>query len=238
MNGALANRTRRLILAALGGGIAACHHAQVQPAATVPAGAASGPVTSSPGAIARAKADSVRLPYTKADIAFMTGMIGHHAQAIVMSRMAPTHGASAEIRTLAARIINSQQDEITAMQRWLRDRQQPVPDATSSSMPMMMNDMPGMSGAMMHHMLMPGMLTEEQMKTLDASRKKAFDENYLTFMIQHHRGALSMVKDLFATDGAGQDELVFKFASDANVDQTTEIARMERMLFMLKLEKK
>ncbi|MEP6764393.1 MAG: DUF305 domain-containing protein [Gemmatimonadaceae bacterium] len=199
--------------------------------------------TSGPSAIARAKADSTRLPYTKADIAFMTNMIGHHAQAIVMSRLAPTHGANAEIRTLAARIINSQQDEITAMQRWLRDRQQPVPDGTTNAMPMMAHDMSGatngsMSGQMMHNFLMPGMLTDEQMKTLDASRKNDFDENYLTFMMQHHRGALSMVKALFGTDGAGQDELVFKFASDVNVDQTTEIARMERMLFMLKLGKK
>ncbi|MEP6779834.1 MAG: DUF305 domain-containing protein [Gemmatimonadaceae bacterium] len=238
MNGALANRASGLVLAVLCAGSAGCHNAQVQSTPTAPSSGPSVPITSSASAIARAKADSARLPYTKADIAFMTGMIGHHAQAIVMSRMAPTHGASPEIRTLAARIINSQQDEITAMQRWLRDRQQPVPDEATGAMPMMMHDMPGMRGSMMHTMLMPGMLTEEQMKTLHASRKKAFDENYLIFMMQHHRGALSMVKDLFAADGAGQDELVFKFASDANVDQTTEIARMERMLFMLKLEKK
>ncbi len=186
---------------------------------------------SAPAAIARAKADSLRYPYTPADVAFMTNMIGHHAQAIVMATMAPTHGANAEIRTLAARIIISQQDEIAIMQRWLGDRQQPVPSATGGAMPMMMH-------GQMHEMLMPGMLTAAQMQTLDASRKNAFDENFLTFMMQHHRGALSMVKDLFATDGAGQDETVFKFASDVNVDQTTEIARMERMLFMLKLGKK
>ncbi|MDQ6611045.1 MAG: DUF305 domain-containing protein [Gemmatimonadota bacterium] len=154
--------------------------------------------------------------------------------------MAPTHGASSEVRTLAARIINSQADEIAIMQRWLRDRQQPVP-AADAPMPMMMHgpthQMP-MPGGAMSGMMMPGMLTEAQMQQLDASRKTEFDENFLTFMIQHHRGAVSMVKELFATDGAGQDELVFKFASDVNVDQTTEIARMERLLFMLKLGKK
>jgi uncharacterized protein (DUF305 family) len=84
-------------------------------------------------------------------------------------------------------------------------------------------------------MLMPGMLTEAQMKQLDAARGSEFDRLFLTFMMQHHRGAVSMVKDLFGTYGAGQDETVFKFASDVNVDQTTEIARMEKLLTQLKL---
>lgn len=197
-------------------------------------------------AIERARADSARYPYTKADIDFMTGMIHHHAQAIEMSQWAPTHGASAEVQRLAARIINAQRDEIGTMQRWLRARNQPVPDASHDGMDMRasmhggmagMHDMHAMhqaSGAsddqQTHAMLMPGMLTEEQMKELDAARGSEFDRLFLTFMIQHHSGAVSMVKDLFGSYGAAQDELVFKFASDVNVDQTTEIARMRKML--------
>jgi uncharacterized protein (DUF305 family) len=177
-------------------------------------------------AIARARADSARHPYTAADIAFMSGMISHHAQAVVMARWAPTHGASASIRTLCARIINAQQDEIATMQHWLGDRRQPVPEVSPTGM---MMDMGGTG----HEMLMPGMLTPEQMHELDQAQGPEFDQLFLMFMIQHHRGALSMVKDLFASYGAGQDELTFKLASDINVDQTTEIARMQKMLVAL-----
>ena len=180
-------------------------------------------------AIAKAQADSARYPYTAADVHFMTGMIGHHSQAIVMAGWAPSHGASPTVQTLADRIINSQRDEIVTMQRWLRDRRQPVPEAGTMGMKMMMDGEE-------HVMLMPGMLTDAQMKQLDAARGSEFDRLFLTFMIQHHTGAVSMVKDLFATYGAAQDELVFKFASDVNVDQTTEIARMKRMLAMLMFE--
>ena len=179
-------------------------------------------------AAARARADSVRLPYTQADVDFMSHMIGHHAQAIAMSRWAPTHGASPSVRVLADRIINAQQDEILTMQTWLRDRHEPVPEANPAGMKMMM-------GGMEHMMLMPGMLTEEQMKQLDQARGPEFDRLFLTFMMQHHRGAVAMVKQLFDTYGAGQDETVFKFASDVNVDQTTEIARMDKMLIALTL---
>ena len=174
-------------------------------------------------AIAQARADSLRHPYTEADIRFMSGMIHHHAQAIVMARWAPTHGASPAVQRLCDRIINAQQDEILTMQAWLRDRRQPVPDATATGMMMNM-------GGMEHEMLMPGMLTDEQMKQLDAARGPEFDRLFLIDMIQHHKGAVSMVKDLFDSYGAGQDEVVFKFASDVNVDQTTEIARMEKLL--------
>jgi len=155
-------------------------------------------------------------------------MIHHHAQAIVMARWAPTHGASPAVQRLSDRIINAQQDEILTMQAWLRDRQQAVPDATATGMKMTM-------GGMEHEMLMPGMLTDEQMKQLDAARGPDFDRLFLTYMIQHHKGAVSMVKDLFDTYGAGQDEVVFKFASDVNVDQTTEIARMEKLLVSVTL---
>ena len=177
-------------------------------------------------AIARARADSVRHPYTAADVHFMSSMIGHHAQAIVMSRWAPTHGASASVQTLAARIINAQQDEIATMQQWLRDREQAVPEARATGMKMMIDGVE-------QEMLMPGMLTEPQMKQLDEARGPEFDRLFLTFMIQHHRGAVSMVTDLFGSYGAGQDEVVFKFASDVNVDQSTEIARMQKMLVAL-----
>jgi uncharacterized protein (DUF305 family) len=177
-------------------------------------------------AMAKARADSAQYPYTNADVGFMTGMIAHHAQAIVMSRMAPSHGASASIRTLAERIINAQQDEIATTQMWLRDRNKPVPDPNTSGMQMPMN---GSMGSM-QPMLMPGMLTEAQMKQLDAARGKEFDRLFLTFMIRHHQGAVKMVSDLFDTNGAAQDQTVFKFASDVNADQTTEIARMQRML--------
>ena len=180
-------------------------------------------------AIAKARADSARFPYTTADVNFMSGMIHHHAQAIVMAKMAPSHGAGASVRTLCDRIINAQQDEITAMQRWLRDRNQTVPEATATAMKMVMNGME-------HDMLMPGMLSDAQMTQLDEARGPAFDRLFLTGMVQHHKGAVSMVADLFNTYGAAQDELTFKFASDVQVDQITEIARMQRMLFMLELE--
>lgn len=177
-------------------------------------------------AIAKAKADSIIHPYTQADIDFMSGMIQHHAQAIVMANWAPTHGASPAILTLCERIINSQQDEIATMQTWLRDRQLPVPHPSAAGMTMTMN-------GKAHAMLMPGMLTDDQLKELDAARGPEFDRLFLGFMIQHHRGAVTMVDDLFRSYGAGQDELVFKFASDVNIDQTTEIARMEQMLLTL-----
>lgn len=173
--------------------------------------------------VAKARADSARVPYTEADVFFMQGMISHHAQAIVMAKWAPTHGASPAVQTLCARIINAQTDEITLMQQWLRDRNQTVPAAVPAPMRMKMN------GTYMT-MLMPGMLTDEQLKQLDSARGPEFDKLFLRDMIQHHKGAVSMVKDLFATEGAGQDEQTFKFASDVNVDQTTEIARMQKML--------
>lgn len=190
--------------------------------------AAPAPATALPAGVAQAEADSVRNPYTAADVHFMQSMIGHHSQAIAMATWAPTHGASGSVRTLAERIINAQQDEIVTMQTWLADRHQTVPAA--GPMKMMMNGKETV-------MLMPGMLTDEQMHQLDLAKGADFDRLFLTDMIQHHKGAVSMVKDLFGTYGAGQDEVIFKFASDVNVDQTTEIARMERMLNSFALEK-
>ncbi|MGI8766041.1 MAG: DUF305 domain-containing protein [Gemmatimonadaceae bacterium] len=183
-------------------------------------------------ALARARADSARHVYAAADVHFMTAMIGHHTQAITMARWVPSHGTSSSERTLAERIINSQQDEIATMQQWLRDRGLPVPEpnAAAHSMGMMM----GRTG---QGMLMPGMLTEVQMQQLDQARGAAFDQLFLADMIQHHRGAVSMVQDLFGSYGAAQDDAVFKIASDINVDQTTEIARMERMRATMMLGK-
>jgi uncharacterized protein (DUF305 family) len=161
--------------------------------------------------------------YTAADIQFMNGMISHHAQALVMAGWAASHGASPPILTLTARITNAQQDEIAGMQKWLRDRGQPVPEANPHGMTMKMDGMD-------HTMLMPGMLTDSQLKQLDAARGKEFDRLFLTFMIQHHRGAVTMVQGLFDTYGAAQDITVFKLASDISADQTTEIERMQKML--------
>jgi uncharacterized protein (DUF305 family) len=221
------------------GGIATLLAAMVVAAAGAASPAAAqnlpAPSPNMPGeaaAIAKARVDSARYPYTKADIDFMTGMIGHHSQAIVMANMAPTHGASSSLLTLSERIKNAQQDEIHTMQQWLTDRQLPVPDG-HSPMKMAMNDSSMNMSGMAQQPLMPGMLTPEQMKQLDAAHGPDFDRLFLTFMIQHHTGALTMVQKLFNSYGAAQDELVFKFASDVNVDQTTEIARMKRMLVAL-----
>lgn len=157
------------------------------------------------------------------DVEFMSGMIGHHAQAIVMAKWAPTHGGSASLQIMAARIINAQEDEIATMQQWLKDNRQPSPDPSVQGMKMKMDGME-------HVMLMPGMLTDEQMKQLDAARGVVFDRLFLTFMIQHHNGALTMVEKLFGSYGAAQDEVVFKFANDVSADQGSEIDRMHRML--------
>ena len=160
-------------------------------------------------AIYRSRAEAGLRDAHEADIRFMTHMIPHHAQALVMAGFAPANGASPSIRTLCARIINAQTDEIAIMSRWLSDRGLPVPREP------------------MH---MPGMLTPEQLEELAAARGSDFDRLFLEYMIQHHKGAVSMVRDLFATDGAAQDDFVFKLASDIHVDQATEIARMELML--------
>jgi uncharacterized protein (DUF305 family) len=155
--------------------------------------------------------------YTEADVHFMQGMIGHHAQAVTMAGWAPSHGAGGDVRILCERIVVSQQDEIASMQRWLRDHHETVPDANDR-----MAQMPGM--------LMPGMLTPEQMAQLEHATGSEFDQLFLRFMIQHHEGALTMVKALMESQGAAQDEVIFKFASDVNADQTAEIDRMAHLL--------
>ncbi len=206
-------------------------------------GGGPGPVTTAPSphpagttpqaadtaAIAKAQRDSARLPYTEADIRFMSGMISHHAQAILMAGWALENSTNPSVRTLAGRIINAQQDEIALMQGWLRDRRQPVPEASPHGMRMTMNGME-------HHMRMPGMLDEAELKRLQAARGADFDVLFVRSMIRHHEGAVRMVRELFGTPGAGQDDVVFKFASDVHVDQATEIERMRRMLVALTFE--
>lgn len=170
---------------------------------------------------AAAQQPSGRPPYTAADVQFMRGMIVHHAQAVLIAGWAPSHGAGAALRVLCERIVVAQQDEIALMQAWLRERQEAVPSPDSQG-----HSMPGMH----HAMLMPGMLTPAQLAQLDSARGPEFDRLFLTLMIQHHRGAITMVDELLRVQGAAQDGQVFRFAADVNVDQTTEIDRMNRML--------
>lgn len=174
--------------------------------------------------------------HTQADVDFMQGMIIHHAQAVVMSDWAASHGARSNLQLLCKRIALSQRDEITMMQHWLQDRHLAVPDPLH-----MLHDEAGpvhdMSGMGMpgmdmgdHPMMMKGMLTAAEMHQLDAARDTAFDRLYLTGMIKHHEGALDMVAKLFTTPGAGQQSEIFAFATDVDASQRAEIARMEAIL--------
>jgi len=167
--------------------------------------------------IARDKAvDVSRVGHTLADVRFMQGMIGHHAQAVEMTELLATRTASDAMRKLGQRIQVSQTDEIKMMERWLSTHGEEVPSAHA------------------HHMmgvtLMPGMLTPEEMERLSAANGAEFDRLFLAGMIKHHEGALVMVKELFATPGAGQESDIFAFASDVDADQRMEIDRMSTML--------
>ena len=164
-----------------------------------------------------------RYPFTAADTHFMSGMIPHHAQAVLIAGWAPSHGAREDVRLLCERIVVGQRDEIALMQTWLRDRNQPVVAADATHLKMKMDGVE-------HDMLMPGMLTPEELAQLDRARGPEFDRLFLMAMIKHHEGAISMVDQLFGSEGAGQDEVVFRFASDVYADQTTEIERMTKML--------
>ena len=170
-----------------------------------------------------ARADSATMRFSPADVAFMTGMIRHHGQAIEMATLSPSRGASPSILTLSGRVINAQRDEIALMRSWLADRGQPVPPPDGS---IAGGGLPG--GVQSMHA--PGMLTPEQMAGLRGTTGPSFDRRFLRSMIQHHQGAVTMVDELFATDGAALDETVFRLASAIRVDQITEISRMERML--------
>ena len=160
--------------------------------------------------------DLSRIKYTLADVQFMQGMIGHHAQALEMTDLLFSRSNRVDMRLLAHRIEVSQADEINLMQNWLmvRDKEVPNPDP--------------------HHsqgtMLMPGMLTPKEMNHLAEATGSVFDRRFLEYMIKHHEGALIMVDELFSSPGAGQESEIFFFASDVDADQTIEINRMHRML--------
>lgn len=158
--------------------------------------------------------------YTEADVGFMSGMIPHHAQAVLMAAWVPERSAREDVRILAARIIVAQQDEMRLASNWLRERGEAVPNADAAPA---MHD-----GA--HRLLMPGMLTADELSQLESARGAAFDRLFLTSMIRHHEGALTMVDQLFDSYGAAQDETVFRFASDVYADQLAEIERMTTML--------
>ncbi len=188
------------------------------------AGANAGPQIVQPGAPgessrvidADAASDLSRVQHTPADVRFMQGMVGHHAQALEMAALLPSRTSRDEMKLLARRIEVSQADEIKMMQEWLKSRGQEVPAEHA------------------HHAhgatLMPGMLTSEEMTRLAASSGVEFDRLFLAFMIKHHEGALTMVQELFATPGAGQEPDIFAFASDVDADQRMEIDRMGAML--------
>jgi uncharacterized protein (DUF305 family) len=169
--------------------------------------------------------------YTAADVRFMQGMIGHHAQALAMTALIPTRSSRQDIRMLGQRITVSQKDEIAMMQQWLRDRHQQVParDAQPGMQPMGGNSM-NMPGMAMSDTLMPGMLTSEQLAKLAKTSGDEFDKLFLGDMIRHHEGALVMVKSLLGTTGSGQEAEVFRFASEVDSDQRAEIARMNALL--------
>lgn len=169
--------------------------------------------------------------YTAADVRFMQGMIGHHAQALAMTALIPTRSSRQDIRMLGQRIQVSQKDEIAMMQQWLRDRHQQVPtrDAQPGGQTMAGNSM-NMPGMTMSDTLMPGMLTSEQLAELAKTTGDEFDKLFLADMIRHHEGALVMVKSLLGTTGSGQEAEVFRFASEVDTDQRAEIARMNALL--------
>ena len=169
-------------------------------------------------------------PPSPADVQFMQGMITHHVQAVEMTALIESHTENKNLRSLGARISRSQSDEIKFMKRWLAARGQPIP-----------KEMHGMHHVNMAHepmTLMPGMLTPEQMEALRKARGEEFDHLFLRGMIQHHGGALTMVKELFDTAGAGQDAELFNFATDVDSGQRAEIRIMQTMLEKKPLEDK
>ncbi len=178
-----------------------------------------------PGAPSKTLPSSTRAilpPRSPADVEFMQGMILHHAQAVEMTAMIPSHTQNKDLRSLGARISSSQSDEINFMKRWLAARGESVPKA--------MPKMPGMDMPYETMVRMPGMLTPQQMEALQRAKGIAFDRLFLVGMIQHHNGALTMVKELFDTPGTGQDAELFNFATDADNSQRAEIRIMETLL--------
>jgi uncharacterized protein (DUF305 family) len=169
-----------------------------------------------------ARADTGRRRHTAADAEFMRHMIGHHAQALEMTKVVPTRTSRDDMRLLAERIDVSQRDEIGLMRQWLQQRNEelPSPDVHHHA-------------AMGHGRLMPGMLTSAELERLTKASGTDFDRLFLEYMIRHHEGALTMVKDLFGTPGAAQETETYRFATDVEADQRAEIARMRALLAKL-----
>ena len=154
----------------------------------------------------------------------------HHAQAVEMTALIESHTTNKDLGLLGARISHSQSEEIKFMRRWLEARSEPTEmPAKMGGMNMSGTDMSGMDMSK-HEMLMPGMLTKAQMDALRNAQGKEFDRLFLTGMMQHHGGALTMVKDLFDTAGAGQDAVLFNFVTDVDSGQRAEIRIMQGML--------
>jgi uncharacterized protein (DUF305 family) len=186
-----------------------------------------------PGAPSKTLPSSTRAvlpPRSPADVEFMQGMILHHAQAVEMTAMIPLRTPTKGLRSLGARISSSQSDEINFMKRWLAARGEAVPVAMPKMPGMDMAHQPSHEPSHVTMARMPGMLTPQQMEALQKAKGVEFDRLFLLGMIQHHNGALTMVKDLFDTAGAGQDAELFNFATDADNSQRAEIRIMETML--------
>jgi uncharacterized protein (DUF305 family) len=208
-----------LLVAGLAGSLTATGNAQQQ--------SGSAPIVQpgAPGAPSKTLPPSTTAsapPLSRADVDFMQGMIMHHSQAVEMTGLIPSHTQNKEVRAIGERISRSQADEIKFMRRWLEARGQ----STSMSMP----GMPGMDTSGKPMPMMPGMLTPQQMDALRHATGAEFDRLFLTGMIQHHGGALTMVKDLFDSPGAGQDAELFDFATDVDSGQRAEIRIMQNML--------
>jgi uncharacterized protein (DUF305 family) len=167
---------------------------------------------------------------TEADVKFMQGMIMHHTQAVEMVALMPGRTTNPQLMEFGKRISISQTDEINWMKRWLTNRNKPISEMGDMA-GMNMGGMSGMAGmGGMEMPLMPGMLTTEQMDALRKAKGAAFDHLFLTGMIQHHTGALTMVTDLFNTPSAGQDPQLFDFTADVSSTQEGEINAMQDML--------
>ena len=214
--------TRRLVPLLLVSLLGAACRTAAPVAGAAPTGAPGGGIVQ-PGApgqpnkvlSAEAASDLSKVQATPADVKFMQGMIGHHAQALEMTALIPSRTSRNEMKLLGQRISVSQADEIEMMKTWLKVRGQEIPSEHAHHMP----------GGMM-----PGMLSDEQMAELTAATGEAFDKLFLRYMIQHHEGALSMVEDLFKTPGAGQEGGINAFAADVDSDQRMEIDRMRALL--------
>lgn len=203
--------------------VAACGPAtRAAPAAAAPAAEAAPAAAPAPGPRA----------YTAADVRFMQHMIVHHAQALEMTALVAERTQNEAIRRLAQRIEVSQHDEIAQMQRWLRERGEEVPSLASAGehATHAQHDAHGAHGGTPAHAAMPGMLTREEMARLAAARGAEFDRLFLELMIRHHEGALVMVEELFASEGAGQEVDVFRIAAEVDADQRMEIERMQALL--------